>query len=48
MLYTVTTEASTKNICTNLNVPGGAQRPGLNSLRINLLQDGNNRPDGEM
>lgn len=48
MLYAVTTEASTKNTCTNLNMPGGAQHSGINSIRINLLQSDNNRADEEM
>lgn len=46
MLYAVTTKASTKNICSNLNVLGEAQRPGLNSIRINLLHNGSIRADG--
>lgn len=30
---------STENICSNLNVEEQAQRPGLNSIRINLLHN---------
>lgn len=36
--------ASTKNICSNLNMEGQAQSPGLNSIRINLLH--NKKTDG--